>query len=137
MHSLVSILYREPDPILESDPIRDVLKLWKDHGVQNAIVLDRVGMRQMIDIGTKSIIQQLQADELSILFDVPKSFDRIEGEGDIHRMVLAIVSATAAEVETLLDETEKIMQRKDRNQRDLIFVLPLAHVRRITGCREE
>ncbi|MEM7128894.1 MAG: hypothetical protein AAF702_21350 [Chloroflexota bacterium] len=141
MYHLISILLSEPDLILETDPLNEVLSLWKNHGVQSAMILDRVSIQNMVHFYTDAVTRQFQPSpqveeglgDLSILFDAPEPSDsEPEGSGT-HRMILAIVNCTADEVKTLLDATERLTQKRVRSQRDLMFVFPLVHVRGFPG----
>ena len=136
MHHLICVLLREPDLILESDPLHDILKLWHDHGIHNAMILDRVSIPNMARLYTQTLMSQLQLDggngDLAVLFGLPEPTKAEEETPNTHRIILAITTHDAPTVETLLDETATISQRARHDQRALLFVFPLNHVRGFT-----
>lgn len=137
MHNLICMMLSLPDMLLESDPVSDIIQLWKNHGIQNVIVLNGVSVQSMSKIYTEMLtlhetVGNGIADD-TILFDIPESIGRDEGYQSTHRMVMAIVDSSLEDVEALLDETEEITKTMVNSQQNLLFVMPMLHVRGFAG----
>lgn len=137
MYYLISILLRKPEIILESDPLQDVLNLWRAHGVPSAMILEQVSIQNMFHYYASAMSHKQpirdSAREMAVLFDAPQPLaDEAQNE-ETHRMLLAILQGDYTQIEALLDKTEAVIHEQIGDSTNLLFVLPLAHVRGFPG----
>lgn len=141
MYYLISIILREPDILYEADPLPDLLALWKNHGVPNAMILETVDMQDLgsyyasaMGLMGRKMSNAEQSDD-SFLFTMPESESvestvaEAENSPNSHRMVLTIMQDSADKIEQLLDQSSHLIQEKLADAGELIFVFPLTHVR--------
>ena len=133
MHNLICMMLSDPDLLLEPDPVSDILQLWRNHGVRNVIVLNGVSIQRMTKIFAEALTMHESPSngitDHAVLFDIPESVSQDEEHQSTHRMLLAIVDKSPDSIETILDETEKITQVMVNSHQNILFVIPLLHVR--------
>ena len=140
MYHLISVVLRKPNILYETDPLPDLLTLWQQQGVPNAMILEKVDLQDLGTyyanaLGLRS--RRHSIDDARFLFEIPDRATPAVAEGadnaDGYRMLLTIMEGSEQQIEILLDQTEATIRTKLPDASELIFVFPLAHVRGFPG----
>ena len=97
------------------DKLEDLLIAWEESGVQGATVLFSTGLGR---------IRQMDAwrDDMPL---IPSLRDFYEVPENMNRTVFTVVN-TEAQVDSVVEATEKVVGDLDENESGLLLVLPVA-----------
>ena len=151
MYHLISIILKQPDILVESDPLEQILSLWKAQGALSSMMLSSNNLENIshyyhyvCDIAYHhgSIPEYTRRQEgrndhdehFSFLFEPTPASEEPQpqtyvSQAESHRLLLTILDGTAHDVDELLDATEEIISQNMLSGPELIFVLPVSHVR--------